>query len=179
MKVLIIVTLAFSAAISLCAQGQVNFANTQSTPVWEVHPDGSGAVIGPPPAYYYFGLFLGQPNQDWYFTGLYATNLPVIGANGIGLFSGGIVNVPGWPVGTSTNYFVAGWLGQLPQVGTNAAFTGPHDFQPQWLAGKGLPSYFGVSGLGSGIAGDGMKIPALNLFEGGPGTLHPLPGYQG
>ena len=181
MKTLIIVTLAFfSVAISLCAQGQVNFANTQSTPVWAGDPNGTAAVIGSPPdSYYYFGLFLGQPNRNWYFTGLYATNLPVIGANGFGLFSGGTVNVPGWPVGVSTNYFVAGWSGPSSAVGTNAAYSGPHDFQAQWLTGKGLPMYFGVSGVGSGIAGDGMKIPALNLFEGGTGTLQPLPGPTG
>ena len=125
---------ALSASVSLRAQGLVNFANTTTTPVYVQHtyPDTSSSIIssGDSLAPYYFGLFLGQPGS-LYFTGLYATNT---GING--LFSGGVVAVPGWAPGTSTNYIVFGWSGQ-------------HDLSPQWFGGI-HPFIFGHDGPANG-----------------------------
>ena len=43
-----------------------------------------------------------------------------------------------------------------------------HDFNPTWFQGSG--GDFGLAG-GSGIAGNGSTIPALNLFDGGGNTI--------
>jgi hypothetical protein len=152
-KCLLILPLSL-AATALYAQGLVNFANTPNTLVSVeplVYPPQPYTIMSGPPGSYYFGLFLGAPNPGSYtFTGIYATNA---GVNG--LFSGGVVAVPGWAPGTSHLYFVAGW----------DAASG-HDFQPVWLTGLGVSS-FGVSLVGTGTAGDGASISTLNLFDGG------------
>lgn len=154
MKVIVTALIVLSTSTWLSAQGLVNFANTPSTLVsTQVYNGGPSTVMSAPPGTFSFGLFLGLPNQTWFFTGLYATNTGVDG-----LFSGGVVAVPGWAAGISTNYFVAGWSG------------GP-SFEEMWLNGGGLPGFFGVSGIGTGVAGDGSSVPTLNLFNGGPGTL--------
>jgi hypothetical protein len=164
MKKLIVIFCLGALLTGASAQGLVNFANNLSStaafvevfplpsPTFLLGTEGSGLT-------FYFGLFLGQPNQSWTFTGIYATN------TSMGQFSGGVVAVPGWAPGTSQNYFVAGW-------------SGTHDFQPQWLSGNGLPAYFGVTGdnggpsYGSGIAGNGSSISPLNLFAGGSNTIN-------
>jgi hypothetical protein len=148
------------AATALYAQGLVNFANTPNTLVSVeplVYPPQPYTIMSGPPGSYYFGLFFGEGNPySWTFTGIYATNT---GING--LFSGGVVAVPGWAPGTSQSYFVAGW----------AAGMG-HDYQPQWLMGANILSDFGTTELlGTGIAGDGASIPMLNLFDGGGSTI--------
>jgi hypothetical protein len=155
----LVVSSLFALAITpaILAQGLVNFANTPSTPVYVQEPDSTGpySIMNAPAGSFRFGLFLGRPNQTWFFTGVYAANT---GVNG--LFSGGVAAVPGWPAGASTNYFVAGW-------------SGTQAFQGQWLDGHGLPAFFGVSLNGLGISGNGSSIPALNLFDGGSGTIPP------
>lgn len=155
MKVVTTALISFAASASIFAQGLVNFANTPNTLVSvQVSPLGPFSVMSAPQGTYSFGLFLGQPDTTWFFTGLFATNT---GTDG--LFTGGVVAVPGWPVGVSTNYFIAGWSG------------GP-GFAPAWLAFQGLPGFFGVSGaIATGAAGDGGAAPTLNLFDGGVGTL--------
>src|SRR6185369_17440302 len=155
MKIIVFAVMTLSAAAPLAAQGLVNFANTPSTSVYvqNTYPDSSYSIMHAAAGTYYFGLFLGQLNQSWSFTGLYATNTGVDG-----LFSGGVVAVPGWAAGTSANYFVAGWRG-------------PHDFDARWLSFSGLPPIFGVSLNGLGISGDSSSTPVLNLFDGGSGTI--------
>jgi hypothetical protein len=155
MKIITLGLIALSTSASLFAQGLVNFANTPPTPVYTQDYNGSStfSLMSAPPGSFSFGLFLGLPNQNWFFTGIYATNTSVDG-----LFSGGAVAVPGWAPGATTNYFVAGWSG------------GP-SFDPGWIRGNASPPWFGTSGIGTGVAGNGTSVPALNLFDGGPGTI--------
>ena len=155
MRLVVSPLFALSITPAIFAQGLVNFANTPSTPVYTqayVY-QGSFSIMSAPRETFYFGLFLGHPSLGYAFTGIYATNTGVDG-----LFSGGVVAVPGWAPGTSTNYFVAGW-----DMG--------HDFRPEWLNGFGIIGEFGTSSLGSGVAGNGTSIPPLNLFNGGGNTL--------
>jgi hypothetical protein len=139
------------AAVTTSAQGFVNFANTPSTLISA--PNYSLGVVLPmsgPPGSYYFGLFLGQtwPGTPT-FTGIYATNTGVDG-----LFSGGVVAVPGWAAGAFTNFFVAGWSGDKG-----------HDFQTEWLHDGSYYVADGRSSVGIGIAGNGTTIPPLELFR--------------
>jgi len=151
MKTYLVILSLSLAATTTFAQGLVNFANTPSTLVSA--PNYSLGLVLPmsgPPGSYYFGLFLGEtwPGTPT-FTGIYATNTGVDG-----LFSGGVVAVPGWAAGVTTNFFVAGW----------AAYKG-HDFQTEWLH---YGSYYvadGRSSGGLGIAGNGTTIPPLDLFQ--------------
>src|SRR5437868_988344 len=158
MKKIFVTAFVLLAAVSLLAQGLVNFADTPATLVYEqplVYPPQPSQLISGPPGSWFFGLFLGSP-QNSTFTGLYATNTGVQG-----LFSGGIVAVPGWPAGVSRSYFVAGWDTSMG-----------HDFNPLWLVSRiFVGGDFGVSPVGSGAAGNGSDIPTLNLFDGGGNTL--------
>lgn len=153
MKIIAAVLIALSTSASLFAQGLVNFANTPTTLVsaQALQYNGAFSVMTGPPGTYYFELFLGTP-ANYTLTGLYATNTGVDG-----LFSGGTVSVPGWAAGASQTYFVAGW----------SSFMG-HDFDPVWFHDSG--GDFGAIG-GSGVAGDGISVPALNLFDGGGNTI--------
>ena len=154
MRSLIPVVLALSLTRTVVAQGLVNFSNDGNTLVYaqELVLGGGFSIMSGQRDSYYFALLLGTPN-NFTFTGLYATNT---GVNG--LFSGGIVAVPGWAPGTRTNFVVAGW---------SAQYNG-HDFQPFWLQ-QGAPGDFGYGG-GPAIAGNGSTIPPPILFTGG-GTM--------
>jgi hypothetical protein len=158
-KYLVIVSLSLAATTTF-AQGLVNFANTPSTLVSVeplVYPPQPYTLMSGPAGSVYFGLFFGEGNPySWTFTGIYATNTGVSG-----LFSGGVVAVPGWAPGTSQSYFVAGWDAGMG-----------HNFNPQWLMGANILADFGTTPvLGTGIAGDGASIPTLNLFDGGGSTI--------
>jgi hypothetical protein len=140
------------------AQGFINFANNVQT---LVSLDGPHA--GPPrPFASYYGLFLGPAGTTdtalFTFSGIYGTN-----QSAEGRFTGGLgISVPGWAPGATRSFFIAGWTADLG-----------HDWQPGWLnanfKGNG---YFGLSAVGTGIAGgfDGTNsIFAFNVFGGSAG----------
>src|SRR5690349_7810269 len=162
MKTIAAILLSGCVSASSLAQGFVIFANSPSTLVsatqghipydWSVTP-----VTGPAGSWY-FGLLTSPSGTTgtFTFTGLYATN--VVNATG-GRFRGGTVQVPNWAAGTLMYYEVASWEASLGTV-----------FNPAWLSiyPAGL---FGVSVVGSGVAGGGpQNIPPLPLF-GGTGII--------
>ena len=139
------------------AQGFVIFANNPSTLVsasqshvpydWIVTP-----ITGPAGSWYF--ALLTSPSGDpgtFSFTGLYATN--VVNSTG-GRFRGGTVQVPNWAAGARMSYEVASWQASL----------GP-TFNPAWLFNYPSGGLFGISSVGSGVAG-GQIIPPLPLFGG-------------
>ena len=80
-----------------------------------------------------------------------------------GRFLGGIsIAVPGW-LDTARDFEVAGWSASLG-----------HDFNPAWLTGSGFVNsgFFGISGIGTGIASDfnsGGIPSSINIFGGATG----------
>jgi hypothetical protein len=168
MKFVTAAALIAGIAGSSYAQGLVNFNNTASTLISAFTGTANPPISGPAGSYY-FGLLIAPTNvtslSQFTFAGIYATNTGVDG-----MFAGGsIVSVPNWAAGTSQNYRVAGWW-----VGMGPYFT------PAWLVDPGS-AVFGVSAVGSGIAGGsagGSNFPALDLFGGTSGlqqgfTLYP------
>ena len=135
------------------AQGLVNFANNVNTLI-SANIGGNVNTLSGPAGSYYFGLLTSPTGGagTWTFSGLTGTN-QVTAAGG--RFTGGVVQVPNWAPGTTMSYQVAGWEASL---GTT--------FQASWLvnAPTGL---FGVSTVGSGVAGGGpQSLPTLQLFGG-------------
>jgi hypothetical protein len=158
MKGLIVAVLLLNATASLIAQGLVNFFNDANNSVYAqaLQLNGAVSIMSGPRDSFYFGLFLISSNT-YTFTGLYATNTGVDG-----MFSGGTVAVPWWAAGTAMKYFVAGW---------SRDYMG-HDFQQRWLGGGATGDFGYVFSDGTAVAGNGSTIPTLNLFNGGPGTIH-------
>jgi hypothetical protein len=162
---MVVIAFALSFTPAILGQGLVNFANTPNTLV-STHSvtftnfqgyETYSAISGPRGSYY-FALLTGTPGDvsSFVFSGLLATNTGVDG-----LFKGGTVAVPNWAPGTTKWYEVAGWEANLGST-----------FDFRWLNQSVLKNgLFGVSAIGTGIAGDGSTIPVLNLFEGGSGTI--------
>jgi hypothetical protein len=136
------------------AQGLVNFANNPNTLV-SANIGGNVATLSGPVGSYYFGLLTSATGGagSWTFSGLTGTNL--VNSTG-GRFTGGNgVAVPNWAAGATMSYQVAAWESSL---GTT--------FNPAWLvtAPNGL---FGLSAIGTGVAGGGAQsLPTLQLFGG-------------
>jgi hypothetical protein len=136
------------------AQGLVNFANNPQTLV-SANINGNLANISGPSGSYYFALLTATaPTGPFTFTGLLGTNL--VNATG-GRFSGGNgVAVPNWAPGTTLNYEIAGWDASLGST-----------FNPAWLTTAPSTGLFGISAVGSGVAGGGAQsLPTLQLFGG-------------
>jgi len=136
------------------AQGLVNFANNPQTLV-SANINGSLANISGPSGSYYFALLTSAtPAGPFTFTGLLGTNL--VNATG-GRFSGGNgVAVNGWAAGSTLNYEIAGWDASLGST-----------FNPAWLTTAPATGLFGISAVGSGVAGGGAQsLPTLQLFGG-------------
>jgi hypothetical protein len=135
------------------AQGLVNFANNVNTLV-SANIGGNIATTAGPAGSYYFGLLTSPTGGagTWTFSGLYGTN-QVTAAGG--RFSGGVGAVPNWAPGTTMSYEVAGWESSLGVT-----------FQASWLITPPA-GLFGVSLVGSGVAGGGpQSLPTLQLFGG-------------
>jgi len=157
MKKLAAILCLSAMATGAFAQGLINFANSPTTLV-SANIGGNTAAISGAAGSYYFGLLTSPTGGagTWTFSGLYATNL--VNSTG-GRFSGGNgVAVPNWAAGTTQSYEVAAWSSALG-----------HDFNPTWLvnAPGGL---FGVSAVGTGVAGGGAQsLPTMQLFGGATG----------
>jgi hypothetical protein len=145
------------------AQGLVDFVNTPTTLV-SAGPVGQQAPISGPAGSIFFGLLIASPGMtdptNFIFTGDYATN---IGQPFAGRFFGGLaIGVPGWFQGSFMSYLVAGWSASLG-----------HDWDQRWLSGTFVaPGEFGVSSIGTGIAGGysgGVPSPSYVLFGGATG----------
>lgn len=151
-------------------QGIVKFGNTPTTLVSEYFGTPPAELTSGPPGSFYFGLMTAPAGvtdlSAFQFSGLYATNTAVPGR-----FQGGPntgVTVPGWAAGTTRNFLVVGW-------GAEGGHTFP---QGQWDffygGGPGVPSVmrFGISGIGTGMAGGtdplGNPLPPLVMFGSPP-----------
>jgi len=146
------------AAATASAQGLVNFANTPTTLVSVVNTiTGTSPPISGGIGSYYFGLCSGTPSNNPVFTGLYATNTGVDG-----MFNGGTAQVQSAPVGTVQTFFVVGWSANLGET-----------FQRGWLLGNfnGVYGFFGESASTTGVVGDGISIPPLNIFGSGGNSI--------
>lgn len=161
MKTLTAIVCLSALITSAFAQGLVNFINTATTLSSAVVNNTAVPTSGSVGSWYY-GLLIAAPSttdpRAFSFSGVYATNLA-----SAGLFSGGNnVQVPGWAAGASMSYLVAIW----------SASEG-HDFHIEWMSGDILPfntGNFGISAIGTGIAGAGTPAsPAYNLFGGATG----------
>jgi hypothetical protein len=123
-------------------RGVVNFFNGPATLI-SAGPIGQETSFSAPAGSYYFALLIapsGTTNPvSFTFTGLYGTNQDVAGR-----FLGGVrVPVPGWAVGELAAYEVAGWSSKLG-----------HEWKQGWLAGNfEANGYFGLSDIGTGVAG--------------------------
>jgi len=157
------------------AQGLVKFSNNGSTLV-SFGPQGAGAATTPGPTFYYCLLTAPLGTTDptaFTFAGIYATN--TTSTTG-GRLQGGSnlgVTVAGWAAGTSRSFEVAGW-----------SIDGGTAWNSAWLTAPSGMSYFGLSGIGQGIAGgtdsNGGSIPALAVFGAAPSitsgfTVTPVP----
>jgi hypothetical protein len=136
------------------AQGLVNFANNPQTLVSANIGGNVAAINGPSGSYYFALLTSATPAGPFTFTTLMGTNL--VNSTG-GRFSGGNgVQVPNWAPGTTMNYEVAGWDASLGST-----------FNPAWLTVAPATGLFGISAVGSGVAGGGAQsLPTLLLFGG-------------
>jgi len=136
------------------AQGLVNFANNPQTLVSATIGANTATLSGPAGSYY-FGLLTSPTGGagSWTFSGLYGTNL--VNSTG-GRFSGGNgVAVPNWAAGATMSYEVAAWESSLGVT-----------FKASWLVTPPA-GLFGVSLVGSGVAGGGAQsLPTLQLFGG-------------
>jgi hypothetical protein len=180
MKKVVLTFGALAMAVSVFAQGTVNFNNQPGT-IINTNASASGGTIGPANGAlggpFYYGLFIapvgqtiGGTNADlfsgpWTFTGSYATNT----ATGGRLSGGSTLGVPvsGWAGGTSMDYVVAGWSAS---IGHDWAQVAP-------IVQTGVfPGFYGHSVIGEGISGGGpLGQPVLALF----GASAPaIPGFQ-
>ena len=148
-------------AATTSAQGLVNFANTPTTLVSAGWP-GYETVVSGLPGTWLFGLLIapvGTTARDQFvFTAVYATNQITPGT----LYGGMNVPVVPWAPGVRMSYEIAAWSPSMGQL-----------YEPGWLQGDFRPNaegFFGVSAIGTGVAGgfDGTSnLPPLDLF-GGP-----------
>jgi hypothetical protein len=137
------------------AQGLVSFANNPQTLVSANIAGNVAALTGPAGSYYFALLTAPGAAGPFTFANVYGTNL--VNTSG-GRFSGntaGSVVVTGWAPGATLSYEVAAWESSLGPT-FNAAWLTTHP--------NGL---FGVSAVGSGVAGGGAQsLPTLQLFGG-------------
>jgi hypothetical protein len=147
------------------AQGLVQFFPTPSTLSSATVGGVSAATSGAAGSYFYGLLTAGSAAGPFSFSGVYATNRNVAGYFG----SPAGITVPGWPNdGTTVKYYeVAVWSASLGAT-----------WNSSWVnaAGTGLGTFttvgnFGLSGIGSGIAGGvgTPATPAFSLFGGASG----------
>jgi len=136
------------------AQGLVNFANNPNTLVSANIGTSTAAINGPAGSYYFALLTSPAVAGPFTFTGLYGTNL--VNSTG-GRFSGGNgVAVPNWAAGATMSYQIAAWDQSLGTA-----------FNPAWLSTPPKTGLFGLSSVGSGVAGGGSQsLPTLQLFGG-------------
>ena len=166
MKTYTLVLLAIWTSSRLFAQGTVNFLNNPSSLVSVQNIPGGQPYLLPAlgSSYlspFYFGLFTAPAGStsgaDFTFSGVYATNTTVAGR-----FDGGSgVTVPGWMPGTAMSYEIVGWNGQ--PTWNQSWVTDPN---------KGSPLAFGISGIGTGVAGGNVPtgtLAPLDLFGGTTG----------
>ena len=152
----------FCASVAAASgQGLINFFNNATTLVSVGNVCGLNCTINGSPGSFYFALLTSPAGANGFtFAGVYATNQVVAGR-----FNGGAgVAVPGWAPGTARDFEVAGWSASMG-----------HDFNPAWLTGNfgaGPFGFFGVSGIGTGVAGgttSSASLPPLNIFGGASG----------
>ena len=149
------------------AQGLVNFYNTPNTLISDNHtgqPGGPYVPINWPVGAYEFVLLTSPVGaNNFSFAGIYATNTTTPG-----MINGGSgVSVPGWAAGTARDYVVFGWAPSSVGVLYNSSWLNPDLSIPGTLSGRQLPPFFGLSSIGSGLAGGttaGTTAPNLDLF---------------
>lgn len=143
------------------AQGWINFMNSPGTLITISDSTGIQPVAQ---GTYYFSLLTAPPGimdpAQFSFGGLYATNQTTPGR----FFGGTFVQAPNWPVGANKSFIIAGWSANL---GAN--------WNQAWLHGIFSNSgYFGLSSVGTGIAGgifdtNRPPLPPLVPFGGKTG----------
>lgn len=156
---------------SAFAQGWVNFMNNSATLFSVRNSSGAEASLQ---GTYYFSFLTAPPGTidpaQFTFSGLYATNQAVPGR-----FSGGtFVVLPNWAAGTGESFLIAGWSASLGLQWNQAWLNG-------MFSGSG---YFGLSSIGTGVAGGIIStnlapLPPLNPFGGTTGiqsgfSLYPV-----
>jgi hypothetical protein len=157
MKTMIVASLMAMSISMTFAQGTVVFANTPTTLV-SYGLVGQEAPITGSPGSYFFGLLIAPPGivapSQFTFTGVYATNAAIAGRILPGAYE---PTVPGWPVAATMSFLVAGWSASLGR-----------DWNEQWVSGNfDTAGYFGLSAVGTGIAGSPLPPSApLYLFGG-------------
>ncbi len=136
------------------AQGLVIFNNSPATLI-STQTGTTVSTMSGPSGSFYFGLLTGTAAAGPFaFGGIYATNVGT--ANG--RFIGGTQAVNGWAPGTTMFYEIAGWASSLGAT-----------FNPAWLTTP-PNGFFGISGVGSGVAGGGpQSLPPLPVFGGTSG----------
>src|SRR5579859_5700215 len=149
-------------AFGALAQGLINFENTPTTLISAVGVGNATTLSGPPGAYLFGLLIAPAPVGPFTFSGLYATN--IVSSSG-GRFSGGNgVAVSGWAPGATMFYEIFGWASSDGTI-----------YNPAWInadgtGNPGRPDLFGISSIGSGVAGGGpQSLPPLPLFGGASG----------
>jgi hypothetical protein len=154
-----------AGAVSASGQGTVIFANTSSTVIYtnqSYQVGARGLTAGSSNGFYYALLTApaGTTNKDlsgdlWTFTGLYATNTATEGR----LNGRARVTSTGWPADGTNSFMIAGWSADFG-----------HDW-PTVLAKianyQAVSGFFGLSDIGTGIAGGG-QYGAFPLFGTGP-----------
>ena len=158
MKRLAVMLCLSSSLLGASAQGLINFFNNSSTLVSAGAPGVSFGITSVDGAF--FALLTSPVGaNNFTFAGVYGTNQTVAGR-----FNGGVgVAVAGWAPGSARDFEVVGWTSSLG-----------HDFNPAWLTGSGFfnNGFFGVSGIGTGVAGGSTStatLPNLNIFGGATG----------
>jgi hypothetical protein len=141
-KALVCLSISFVVAAA-CGQGTVVFVNSPTTLV-SAGTAGQYALISGLPGSYYFGLLIAPSGasavSQFTFTDVYATNTATPGRIGPSSYTPW---VPGWPIGVTMSFLVAGWSASLG-----------HDWNQQWMNGNfGGVGYFGLSGIGIGFPG--------------------------
>jgi hypothetical protein len=146
------------------AQGLINFANSPTTLI-SANIGGNVATLSGPSGTYLFGLLTSAAQGGPFtFAGVYGTNL--VNSTGGRLSGGNGVAVNGWAPGATMFYELAGWSSAGGATTFNAAWVKSDGT----AAASGLPSLFGVSPIGSGVAGGGAQsLPTLQLFGGASG----------
>jgi len=142
------------------AQGLINF-NNSSTTLISANIGGNVATLSGASGSYLFGLLTSaSATGPFTFASVYGTNL--VNTTG-GRFTGGNgVPVNGWAPGATMFYEIASWSTAGGVVTFNSAWV-----KADGTVGTSLPSLFGVSAIGSGVAGGGANsLPPLPLFGG-------------
>ncbi len=145
------------------AQGLVEFQNNSTVLISYGAAGNTAALPANEPGKFYFALLTsGTETGPFSFAGVYGTNSA--GAGRIFICD---ATVPGWPLGATMYYEVAGWSSNLGATWNSQWLV---NNAPAGAAGNvwGAAGYFGLSGIALGVAGgfSTLPVPAWILFGG-------------